>query len=348
LLKKHPKKILALAAISVAALYLFWPGSTIKSPFPRYTDVLVESFGTEETAELNVIGIEAHLETEDFASAVHLEIKLSSYLEVAREQDLLRANTLVLFPGHIGSGLLAVNQKSRVYNAGSIGSALTPIVSHDIFAVAKNYFIFEAPDKILASTVRAKSKAAADTLFAVFSALAKKYKVTIVSGSGLLMTPGIYPDGLTYGHGPIFHTSFVFSPDGKPLVDAVRQVEPTPMELTVTEPSLAEFLPVFTSGETNYSVLIGADASRSDAADPLMAEKVSLILSPQFHERDDPLTFAFGPNPRFKWGMAVSMSGTGWGIEAQGRAALIVNGEPISVQNDDQIARIYNLWVSPN
>lgn len=348
MLKRHPKKILSLAAIIIAALYLFWPGFSISGPIPRYADVLVETFGIEETATLNVIGVEAHLETTDFTSAAHLEIKLSSYLEIARERDLLRANTLVLFPAHIGSGLLATEQKSRVYNADSISSALTTIISHDIFEVAKNYFIFEAPNKILASAVRAKSKAAANTLFHVFSALAKKYKVTIIAGSGLLMTPGIYPDGLTYGHGPIFHTSFVFAPNGKPLMDAIRQIQPTPLEMTITEPSLVDFLPIFTSGETNYGVLIGADAGRMDAADHLMTEEVSLILSPQFHERNAPISFAFGPEPRFKWAMAVSMSGNGWGIEAQGRTALVVNGEPISVQNDDQIARIYNLWVSPN
>lgn len=348
MLGNHPKKIIALAACVAGALYLFWPGRSVESPAPRHADVLVETFGTEETASLNVIGVEAHLEPINFASATHLEIKLSSYLEVAREQGILRPNTLILFPGHIGSGLLATEQKSRVYNADSLSAALTTLISYDLLEFAKNYFIFDEPDKILASAIRAKSKTAAETLFSVFSALARKYEVTIVTGSGLLMTPGIYPDGLTYGHGPIFHTSFVFAPDGKPLVDAVRQVEPNTEELKVTEQSLAEFLPVFTAGSTHYGVLIGADARRTDTADHLQAEQVDLVLSPQFHQRVDPFQFSFGPKPRFKWAMAVSASGNGWGIAAQGRADLVVNGEPIGIQNDDQIARLYNLWVSPD
>lgn len=346
MLKRHPKKTIALATVLVAALYLFWTGFSVDDPMPRYEDIRVESFGVEETATLNIVGIETYLEAEDFASADHLKIKLSSYLEVAREQGLLSDNTLVLFPAHIGSGLLATSQKSRVYNANSISAALTPIISYDLMAFAKNYFIFEAPDKILASTIRAKSKIAADTLFAVFTALSQKYKVTIVAGSGLLMTPGIYPDSLTYGHGPIFHSSFVFAPNGKPQVDAIRQIEPSVSEMVVTEPSLAEFIPTFKLGNTNFGVLIGADAKRIDATNRLMAENVDIVLSPQFHIRGDRPSFAFGPAPRFKWAMAVSMTGKGWGIEALGRADIIVNGEPISVQNDDKVARIYNLWVA--
>lgn len=332
----------------VAALYFFWPGFSVAKPMPKYADILVEQFGDESTATLNVIGVEAHLETTDFASVAHLEIKLSSYLEAAREHDLLHPDTLVLFPAHIGTGLLATDQKRRTYSAGSISAALTPIISYNLAQFFKNYYIFDAPNNRAAAAVRARSQAAATALNIVFSALAKKYKVTIVAGSGLLMTPGIYPEGLSYGHGPIFHTSFVFTPDGKPSVDAVRQVESSAVELEVAEPSLAEFLPVFTSGSTNYGVAIGADARREDVINHFKAEKVELLLSPQFYQRGDLAENAFGAASRFKWGMAVSMKGLGWGLSAQGRAALIVGGEPISVQNDDMIGRLYNLWVSPN
>ncbi len=347
MLKRHPKKKIVLAAVLVAALYFFWPGFSVQKAVPRYAEILVEEFGIQETATLNVIGVEPHLETTDFASAVHLEIKLSSYLEVARENDLLRPDTLVLFPAHIGTGLLAAGQKSRTYNAGSISNALTPIISYNLAQFSKNYYIFDAVNKRAAAAIRAQSQTAAMTLDTVFSALARKYKVTIVAGSGLLMTPGIYPGGLTYGHGPIFHTSFVYTPDGKPLVDAVRQIEPSAAELTVAEPSLAEFLPIFTAGDTNYGIAIGADADRDDVEDHYMAEGVTLLLSPQFYQRDDLVEYPFGPTPRYKWGMAVSMKGEGWGLSAQGRTALIVDGEPISVQNDDMVGRIYNLWVSP-
>lgn len=347
MLKKHFKKKIVLAAVVVAALYFFWPGFSVQKAVPRYAEILVEEFGDQSTAKLNVIGVEPHLEPTDFASAAHLEIKLSSYLEAARENGLLRPDTLVLFPAHVGTGLLAAGHKSRTYEAGTISSALTPIISYNLAQFGKNYYIFDAPNKRVAAAIRAQSQAAAEAINAVFSALAQKYGVTIVAGSGLLMTPGIYPDGLTYGHGPIFHTSFVFTPDGKPLVDAVRQIEPSDAESAVTEPSLAEFLPIFTAGGTNYGVAIGADASRDDVTDHYMAEDVSLILSPQFNKREDPVEYPFGPTPRYKWGMAVSMKGLGWGLSAQGRTALIVDGEPISVQNDDMVGRIYNLWVSP-
>lgn len=338
--------MIVLAALLAVAFYFFWPGFSVAKPLPRYAEILVEDFGDESTATINVIGVEPHLETTDFASALHLEIKLSSYLEAARENNLLRPGTLVLFPAHIGTGLLAAGQRSRTYSAGSLSSALTPIISYNLANFTKNYFIFGAVNKRAASAIRAQSQAAAVALNAVFSALAKKYNVAIVAGSSLIMTPGIYPDSLTYGHGPIFHTSFVFGPDGKPLGDAIRQIEPSDAELVVTEPSLPEFLPIFTSGDTKYGVVIGADASRDDVADHLMSADVALLLSPQFYQRGEPVEYPFGPNPRYRWGMAVSMKGLGWGMSAQGRTALIVNGDPINVQNDDMTGRIYNLWVS--
>lgn len=319
----------------------------MEKPTPKYAEIMVEQFGDKSTATFNVIGVETHLETADFASAAHLQVKLSSYLEVAREQGLLQPDTLVLFPGHIGTGLFAADQKSRVYNANSISAALTPIISYNLVSFAKNYAIFDAQNNRAAAIVRARSQVASAALISVFSALAEKYKVTIVAGSGFLMTPGIYPEGLSYGHGPIFHTSFVFAPNGKPLVDAIRQIEPSAAELAITEPSLAKFLPVFTSGATNYGVAIGGDARRDDVADHLQAEKVELLLSPQFHRRGDLIEYPFGPNPGFRWGMAVSLKGVGWGLSAQGRAAIIIDGEPISVQNDDMIGRLYNLWISP-
>lgn len=347
MLKQHPKKLVLLAVLVAASAYMFWPGFSVGEPATSPVAVYVEQFGEENTARLNVVGIEPHIRPQDFASARHLRARLSHYLNAARDNGFLQENTLVLMPGHIGTGLLAAGHKSRVLKANSVDAALVPVIARNLPSFAKNYYIFDAPDKILAATVRSQSAIAATALQDVFAGLAKEYKTTVIAGSVLLMTPGIYPDGLTYGHGPVFHTSFVFGPDGEPLVDAIRQIQPSPGEMSVAKPSLTEFLPVFSRGGVNYAVALGADASRDDVLDYLKRQQVEILLSPQFFDTEAPRTATFVTNAGFLWGMAVSMKGEGWGFKAEARASILLHGEPVGIQNADTVGRIYNLWVGP-
>ncbi len=345
--KQHPKKFTLLAITMIASIYLFWPGFSVAPPSSSPAIIYIEQFGDESGSVSNVIGFEPILSPQDFASADHLIAKLSLYFDAAGDNSLIKENTVVLMPGHIGTALLASGQKSRVYNASSINAALPILISYNLVDFTKNYFVFDAPEKMYASVVRSQSRQAAAVLQDVFSSLARRYKTTIIAGSGLMMTPGIYPDGLTYGHGPIFHTSFVFGPDGKPMIDAVRQVGPSTDEMLVAKKSLAEFLPTFKLGPMQFGVAIGADASRDDVKSAYKAAGASILLSPQFHQHSFSTSTAMANAQEFDWGMAVSMKGQGWGFSPSSRASIIVDGDVIGIENADTDGRIYNLWIQP-
>lgn len=332
----------------MAALYLFWPGLSVKPPEEPQNTITFENYGDPQNAKLNVVSIAPVMTPHDYASALHFKAKMNAYFDEAKEKGWLNENTIVLLPAHIATPLLMVGHKSRVYNADSFKAALTPIISRNFADFTKNYYIFDAKKPIFAAAIRAQTEIAASTYQIIFSSIAQNYGVTIVAGSLILMTPGLYPEGITYGHGPLFHSSFVFGPDGKVQQDAVRQVEPNLIEQDYVKTSLAEFLPIFEVNTVKYGVAVGADAFNADVISFYKNAGVTLLLSPQFHtENGNSINTPFGTAPNIQWAAAASMGGYGWGIEAQGSTAYIASGDYVVSQTGQGNAIIQNLWITP-
>lgn len=378
MIRRHPKKLLFLVAVVVAAFYLFWPGTApdLSSP-PDLHMRVTASYGTN-SGHGNVVGIEPFMEQLDYATPERFEAKLAGYLNVAESKGWVGDGTIVLLPEHIGTWLLATNQKSRVYDAADTHGAMLPIASHNLLDMAKNLFIFDEPDNMAAAIVRTRTKASARAQYEVYSRLAKRYGVTLVAGSSALMTPGIYPDTLSYGHGPIFNASFVFGPDGNPMEDAVRKVHPIPSEQGFTKSSQADFLPTFTAGGNRFGVLICADSWFEDTVAAVTAQDVSLLLVPSFLTGttwDSPWQGYLGDTPpdlgwvddigrisegeawiRYalpakarqygvRFGMNVFLKGKLWGESGSGRALIIEDGTLHVGQGGDDGAALYNLWL---
>jgi len=377
--KKHPKKLIALAALLGAAFYLFWPGMApnLSAP-PQLLLQHTASYGTD-SANGNVVGIEPYMVPLDYATPARFQEKLSGYFDAAQKNGWFKENTIVLLPEHLGTWLLAANQKSRVYNANTTTEAMLPIITGNLPEFLKNYLIFDDADMSSASIMRTQTRQTADAVLTVYNALAKKYAITLVAGSQALMTPGIYPDSLSYGHGPIFNSSFVFSPDGSPQIDAIRKVHPIPSEAGFTQASDAEFLPVFNVGDRKLGVLICADSWFDDTTQSLANQGADLLLVPSFLEgtkwsapwggylNDTPsssldwqqdvgaisegeawVKHALPARARkhgILWGMNVFLKGNLWGLKGYGRAIILENGTTHVGTSDHTGAAIYNLWL---
>jgi Carbon-nitrogen hydrolase len=378
-LKNHPKKILALAVLIGAAFAVFWPGFTpdLSSP-PALNLEHSASYGTN-TGRGNVVGIEPYMVPLDYASPARFQQKLAGYFDAAQEKGWLGDNTIVLLPEHLGTWLMATNQKSRVYSASTTTSAMLPIITGNLTAFLKNYYIFDNPDMAGASVIRAQTRQTADAILAIYSALAKKYAVTIVAGSQALMTPGVYQDSLSYGHGPIFNSSFVFGPDGRPQIDAIRKVHPIPSEIGFTQASKAEYLPVFKATNHTIGVLVCADSWFDDTTRSLASQGADLLLVPSFLEGttwDEPWQgYVNDPPPDdgwranigvitegeawvkhalparakkhgIKWGMNVFLKGQLWDMKGYGHAIILENGiTHVGAAREDKAA-LYNLWLN--
>lgn len=379
MLKRHPKKLIALVALLGATFYLFWPG--LSPDLSESIDSRIgisDSFGVD-TGAGNVVGIEPYMVPLDYASKERFQAKLDAYLAAADREGWLKQDTVVLLPEHIGTWLMAVDQGSRVYNAADTTGAMLPLVMHNLGEFLKNLYIFDDPDNVSAALFRTRTKASAEAQFEVYGALARKYSITLVAGSSALMTPGVYPDGLSYGHGPVFNAGFVFGPDGSPINDAVRKVHPIPSETGFTTASRPEYLPTFKVGNRTMGMLICADSWFDDTTSFMAGEGVDLLLVPSFLEGtswDTPWGGYLNDTPNdqswrtdvgtltegeawikhalpgrarkhgIKWGMNVFMKGELWGMKGYGRALILEDGTLHIGKGDDESAAIYNLWLN--
>jgi len=378
MIRRHKKKIGFMAALLWAAIYFFWAGFApdLSEPSRLFLNH-TESFGSD-SGRGNVVGIEPYMQPLDYATPARFKAKIAGYLDAARGKGWIKADTVVLLPEHIGTWLMTVNQGSRIYSAANAQRAMLPIIASHLPAFLKNYYIFDNKAKAQATIIRAQTRTTADAVLRIFSELAKEYSITIVAGSQALMTPGVYPDSLTYGHGPIFNSSFVFSPDGQAQIDAVRKVHPIPSETGFTQASLADFLPVFEGPHRKFSVLICAD-SWFDDTNTLVAERgAELLLVPSFLEgtawdtpwqgylNDGPpdgiwradigkisegdawIKYALPAQAKkhgIKWGMNVFLKGKLWEWEGFGRAIILENGVTHIGKAREDEAALYNLWL---
>ncbi len=345
--KRHFKKLIALVALLGAAFYLFWPGLSpdLSNP-PRLYLSTIDSFGTD-TGAGNVIGVEPFMEPLDYATVGRFQAKLEGYLDRARDEGWIGENTIVLLPEHIGTGLAAVDQGSRVYDTNSLSNAKLPIITHSLVDYFKNLFIFDDTDKTTAALVRARTRASADAQLAAYSSLAQKYGITLMAGSSALMTPGAYPDSLSYGHGPIFNAGFVFAPDGTAQVDAIRKVHLEPFEQGFTKQAWPDFLPVFQVGIHKLGVLIGADSHEDDTTEFMKNQSIDLLLVPAVHYSKEPGAAlpARSTEHITRWGMTVFLKGNLWGINLTGQAQILEDGTVHTAKTGENAAAIYNLWL---
>jgi len=378
MLKRHKKKLTFMAALFGAAIYFFWPGFApdLTAP-PKLYLSHTETFGTN-TGRGNVVGIEPYMEPLDYATLERFQEKLTGYFDAALGKGWLNSDTIVLLPEHIGTWLLTVDQGSRIYGASNTEQAMRLIIAASLPEFLKNYYIFDDIALAQASLIRTRTRATANAVQQVFSNLAKQYGVTIVAGSQALMTPGIYPDSLSYGHGPIFNSSFVFGPDGNTRIDAVRKVHPIPSETGFTQASLSEFLPVFKTAHKSFAVLICADSWFDDTNAAVADQGANLLLVPAFLEGtawDTPWQGYLGDSPASNiwqadinkisegeawvkyalpaqakkqgigWGMTVFLKGNLWELEASGHAIILENGITHVGKAQEDEAALYNLWL---
>ena len=376
---KFKKTLTLLAAVFTVAFYLFWPGFTpnLSTPPSLYIQH-TESYGSD-IGQGNVIGIEPYMEPLDYATPARFETKIDGYLKEAQNQGWIKEDTIILLPEHLGTWLAASNSGTRIYSACSTSSALRPLIAQNLPQFLKNLYIFDEADNVSAAFIRTQTAQTAQALNTVFSNLARKYSVTIVAGSSALMTPGVYPNALTYGHGPIFNTSFVFGPDGKAQVDAIRKVHPIPKEAGFTTPSSAAFLPTFNVGSYKMGTLICADSWFDDTVSYMAKEGVNLLLVPGYlegtewnspwqgystgdHDTDSSwrqdigkitegdawIKYALPAKARkygINWGMTVFLKGELWEQKGYGHAIIIENGTPHIGKSGSEGAAIYNLWL---
>ncbi|KUJ81621.1 hypothetical protein AVO43_13860 [Microbulbifer sp. ZGT114] len=245
---------------------------------------LLEPLSTPAPGAANLLSVQPHLQAADYADTQRLLGKLSTYLDQAREAGWLTPLTVVVFPEHIGTWLVAEGESALVFDSSTTTGALTWAALGNLPQFLYHLSEAKEEDSFAAALFRTKAESMAAQYQRVFSALASEYGVTVVAGSILLPNPMAQDGQLIAGRGALYNSSFVFFADGR-MAGPVRKVYPIDSELPFTEPAVLEHsLPVFETPAGHLGVLICADSWYPDTWAQL--ESAELVAVPSFSSPD--------------------------------------------------------------
>ncbi len=270
--------------VTLFIFVMVWVISFREKPEIQPIDYLDEIQGINDTTEcqIQVLGIQPFMETNDYASREHLEAKLNTYLQELETKGYLNHETIVLFPEHIASWLVAANEKNLVYSTGKISKAMMYIILNRPLAFLKSWLKSNEQDKTAAAIFRMKSQKMAGEYTSIFSSLANQYNINIVAGSIILQNPYIKDNKIFTSKGPLYNVSAVFFPDGTVYPRLIFKVYPTSEELMFLSGSEQATLPVIPTSAGQLKVMICADSWYPDLYENADLSNVEIIVVPSF------------------------------------------------------------------
>jgi hypothetical protein len=332
----------------------------------------------------NLLGIQPELFPSDYSSVERLHRKLAAYLVQARERGLLNDKTIVVLPEHIGTWLLAVDEKSQFYQATTLDEAMNWLAFSNPLLFLDAVFHARGSSRFEDARLRMKAHSMAQDYQNVFGGLAKEFGVTLVAGSIVLPSPQVENGELRIGRGALYNSSLVFGPDGLPQGQPQRQLFPGWSQRGYIRPGKDAPLNVIDTPAGRLATLIGSDSWYPDNYARLNASKVDLIAVPAYvagseswsqpwrsdkHEAlaarlnpgAGPITqgeawhrLALTPPGTAKAGVSVFMRGQFWDQGSAGHSFASRGGQTIPEQSVDAApkgarpghgARLINLWL---
>ncbi len=332
----------------------------------------------------NLLGIQPELFPSDYSSVKRLHRKLASYLVQARDHGLLNDKTIVVLPEHIGTWLLAVDEKAQFYEATTFQEAMNWLAFSNPLLFIDAVFHARGSSRFEDARLRMKAHSMAQDYQNVFGGLAKEFGVTLVAGSIVLPSPQVENGELRIGRGALYNSSLVFGPDGLPLGQPQRQLFPGWNQRGYIRPGKDAPLNVIETPAGRLATLIGSDSWYPDNYARLNASGVELIAVPAYVAGTDgwsqpwrsdkhqalaahlnlgakPITqgeawrrLALTPASTAKAGVSVFMRGQFWDQGSAGHSFASRGGQSIAEQSISAApkgvrpghgARLINLWL---
>ena len=377
---RKPARIAPLLLLSALAGYLYWaqlrPSVTpLVTSTSEWASPLAANQGRPGERG-NLLGIQPELFPQDYQSPAHLRHKLATYLQQARDQGVLNEKTVAVLPEHIGTWLVASDEKNALYHAQSLNEAMAWLAASNPVALVQALFAAQGEERLSDALFRMKAAQMARDYQAVFGGLAKEFEITLVAGSIVLPAPEVIGEQLIAGDGPLFNVSQVFARDGRPLGQPQRKVYPIRDEQGFTAAS-AEQLHSVETPAGRLGVLICADSWYPAGYQQLAEQKVDLIAVPAFltgngnwskpwggyNGAATPADVQLKPGELSEgqaWqrlsmpgrlnssgaaaGITVFMRGQLWDMGSDGHS-LLSNGSHHSAVADGKGARLANIWL---
>lgn len=250
----------------IAALALLWTGWRhwpVSGHAPSAGPIAVTALGSPSGR--NLIGVEPALHQSDYRSSAALQSRLATYLDAARDEGAIVPGSVVIFPEHVGTWLVASGAPASAFSARTVDSAMISLAGAHPVSFAGALIGSDEDHRLAAALFRMRSATMARDYQSVFGGLAREYGVTIVAGSIVLADPYV-EDGVirVRRDGPLYNVTAVFAPDGAPHPQLVRKAYPIPSEAGFTASAPLDGYPLFDTPAGRLGVLICADSWHPD------------------------------------------------------------------------------------
>ncbi|AZF58963.1 carbon-nitrogen hydrolase family protein [Pseudomonas sp. R11-23-07] len=367
----------SMALVAALAAYLVW---TQERPVGHYLSDLRITLAVNEgqPAERgNLLGIQPELFPADYQSLERLHLKLSAYLQKARELGLINDKTIVVLPEHIGTWLMLGGEKNELYQAPHLRDAMNWLSISNPVQFMRAWISATGENRMDDAYLRMKAPGMARDYQVLFGGLAKEFGVTLVAGSIALPNPSVSLGQLQVGHGALYNVSLVFAADGLPLGQPQRQLYPIYDERGFIEPGDENIVSVVDTPAGRLGILIGSDSWYPDNYRKLNEQRAQLIAVPAYVTGRDtwdrpwrgfksvstPSEVSLKPEETSEgeaWrrltlisqppisqataGMSVFLRGQFWDLGSAGQSFLSRNGQ-LFADGDARGARLLNIWL---
>jgi len=281
------RKLTFLILVTLFAAYAGWAE---RRPVGHYLSDLRSQVVLNQGAPSergNLLGVQPELYAADYQNVERLRLKLAAYLEKARSEGLLGPRTVVVFPEHIGTWLVAAGEKPEVYQAQHLTEAMQWMAVSNPVKLARGWLIAKGRDRFTDALFRMKAVDMAHDYQTLFGGLARQFGVTLVAGSIVLPNPKVEDGVLVTGNGSLYNASLVFGSDGRPLGQPQRKVFPIDDEKPFIRAGHSDNLQVLDTPAGRLGVLICADSWYPINYAVLASEKVELLAVPAFLSGND-------------------------------------------------------------
>lgn len=262
-----------LTALFAAPLFcgaLFYALWTREVPRSHYLSDLRSEIAEEAgvpAEQGNLLAISPNLQPSDYQHPQRLYMKLDAALRHARQAGLLNERTVVVLPEQIGTWLVLVDEKPRLYLARSLDEAKPLFALNNPWALLRTWLNAEGSPSLRELLLRAKAQQAADAYVQVFGALAREHRITLRAGSILLPSPQLEGERIRTGNGALHNVALTFASDGSilgpPLSQALHK-HPIAQEQALNNDSL-KLRSQATPGATLYQLHAASGQSSATA-----------------------------------------------------------------------------------
>jgi hypothetical protein len=193
-----------------------------------------------------------------------------------------------VFPEHLGTWLVAVDEKQEVYSAPKLEEAMKTMISSNIGNFLISYATAPSvKDKIAYSLFAMKAQQMAAIYHRTFSRLANKYQLTIIAGSILLPNPEIKNNLLITSPGNLYNTTVIYQPKGIAYPQLIKKAFPTSEEQPFTTAGKLTEIPIFDLSIGKTAVIICADSWFPETYQYLDKQNTEVIIVPSYCSKEN-------------------------------------------------------------